>query len=106
MTSLSDAWGRRTGRRPARRRRLTSMAITEERKVNGISVPPAGTWEFDKAHTAFSFVARHMLSKGRGQFTEYEGSIQIGERPEDSKVVVELATASLTTGNDMRDGHL
>jgi polyisoprenoid-binding protein YceI len=69
------------------------MAITEERKVNGISVPPAGKWEFDMAHTAFTFVARHMLSKVRGQFTEYEGSIQIGERPEDSKVVVELANA-------------
>jgi polyisoprenoid-binding protein YceI len=82
------------------------MAITEERTVNGISVPPAGRWEFDKAHTTFSFVARHMLSKVRGTFSDYDGSIEIGERPEDSKVVVELATASVTTGNEMRDGHL
>jgi polyisoprenoid-binding protein YceI len=83
-----------------------SMATTETKTVNGISVPPAGTWEFDKAHTSFAFVARHMLSKVRGNFPDYEGSIEIGERPEDSKIVVELATASVTTGNDMRDGHL
>jgi polyisoprenoid-binding protein YceI len=82
------------------------MATTETKTVNGIGVPPAGTWQFDKAHTSFAFVARHMLSKVRGNFSDYEGSIEIGERPEDSKIVVELATASLTTGNDMRDGHL
>jgi polyisoprenoid-binding protein YceI len=106
MSSLSGTSGGRKGRRPARRRGMASMAITEERVVNGISVPPAGRWEFDRAHTSFSFVARHMLSKVRGNFTDYEGSIEIGERPEDSKIVVELATASVTTGNDMRDGHL
>jgi polyisoprenoid-binding protein YceI len=82
------------------------MAITDERTVNGISVPPAGRWEFDKAHTSFAFVARHMLTKVRGHFGDYDGSIEIGERPEDSKITVELATASLTTGNEMRDGHL
>jgi polyisoprenoid-binding protein YceI len=82
------------------------MATTEAKSVNGISVPPAGRWEFDKAHTAFTFVARHMLSKVRGRFSDYEGTIEIAERPEDSKIVVELATASVTTGNEMRDGHL
>jgi polyisoprenoid-binding protein YceI len=106
MSSLSRSSGGRNGRPPVRRRGKTSMAITEERVVNGISVPPAGKWEFDKAHTAFSFVARHMLSKVRGRFSDYEGSIEIAERPEESKIVVELATASVTTGNDMRDGHL
>jgi polyisoprenoid-binding protein YceI len=82
------------------------MASTETKTVNGISVPPAGRWEFDKAHTTFSFVARHMLSKVRGQFPEYEGSVEIAEKPEDSKVVVSLDSASVTTGNEMRDGHL
>jgi polyisoprenoid-binding protein YceI len=96
MSSLSGSSGDRNGRPPVRRRGKTSMAITEERVVNGISVPPAGKWEFDKAHTSFSFVARHMLSKVRGHFSDYE----------DSKIVVELATASVTTGNDIRDGHL
>src|SRR5215831_4374954 len=105
MGSLSEASRGRGGRTPDETREETSMAITEERTVNGISVPPAGRWEFDKAHTSFAFVARHMLSKVRGTFSDYEGSIEIGERPEDSKIVVELATASVTTGNDMRDGH-
>ncbi len=82
------------------------MATTETKTVNGIGVPPAGKWEFDKAHTTFSFVARHMLTKVRGQFPEYEGSVEIAEKPEDSKIVVELNAAALTTGNEMRDGHL
>ena len=82
------------------------MATTETRTVNGVSIPPAGRWEFDKAHTTFSFVARHMLSKVRGTFPEYEGSVEIAEKPEDSKIVVDLDSASVTTGNEMRDGHL
>jgi len=82
------------------------MATTETKTVNGIGVPPAGKWEFDKAHTTFSFVARHMLTKVRGQFPEYQGSVEIAEKPEDSKIVVELNAAALTTGNEMRDGHL
>jgi polyisoprenoid-binding protein YceI len=98
--------GRRTGRRPIETKGEPSMATTEMKTVNGISVPPAGKWEFDKAHTSFAFVARHMLSRVRGQFPEYEASIEIAERPEDSKIVVELKSASVTTGNDMRDGHL
>src|SRR5439155_24093392 len=82
------------------------MATTETKTVNGISIPPAGRWEFDRAHTAFSFVARHMLSKARGLFPEYDGSVEIAEKPEDSEMLVELNTAAVTTGNEMRDGHL
>ena len=82
------------------------MATTETRTVNGVSIPPAGRWEFDKAHTTFSFVARHMLSKVRGTFPEYEGSVEIAEKPEDSTIVVRSDSASVTTGNELRDGHL
>jgi polyisoprenoid-binding protein YceI len=68
--------------------------------------PPAGTWTFDKAHTTIGFVARHMLTKVRGRFTEYDGKVEIGERPEDSSVEVRIEAASLTTDTQMRDDHL
>ena len=69
-------------------------------------LPTAGTWTFDKAHTRLEFVARHMLSKVRGRFTEFDGTVTIAERPEDSHVEVEMQAASLTTDTSMRDDHL
>jgi polyisoprenoid-binding protein YceI len=82
------------------------MATIEVREVNGITLPPAGKYEFDKAHTAIGFVARHMLTKVRGRFMAFDGSVQIGQRPEDSKVRVDVDLSSVTTGNEKRDDHL
>lgn len=82
------------------------MAAIEQATINGIELPPAGTWEFDKAHTSLEFVARHMLTKVRGRFERFDGSVRIGERPEDSSVRVEIDASSITTGNEQRDGHL
>jgi polyisoprenoid-binding protein YceI len=83
------------------------MASTmDTRAVNGIALPPAGVYAFDKHHTTVGFVARHMLSKVRGRFTEFDGQVTIGERPEDSSVRFEIQAASITTDNEMRDDHL
>jgi polyisoprenoid-binding protein YceI len=76
-------------------------AMSEQTKL-----PPAGTWTFDHAHTTVGFVARHMLSKVRGRFTRFEGTVTIAERPEDSRVEVDIEAASLTTDTEMRDNHL
>ncbi len=80
--------------------------VVAERAVEGIQLPPVGVWEFDKAHTTVEFVARHMLSRVRGRFTEFDGRIVVGERPEDSRVEVAVQTASVRTDQDMRDNHL
>ncbi|MGH2637499.1 MAG: YceI family protein, partial [Actinomycetota bacterium] len=83
------------------------MSQTETRRViDGVELPPAGTWAFDKAHTTIGFVARHMLTKVRGRFNDFEGKVVIGERPEDSSVEVEVDLASVETKTDMRDDHL
>jgi polyisoprenoid-binding protein YceI len=82
------------------------MASETPVTVDRAQLPPAGTWTFDKAHTRIEFVARHMLSKVRGRFTEYDGTVTVAERPEDSHVEVEIQAASLTTDTQMRDDHL
>src|SRR5256885_5673996 len=84
------------------------MAQTEarSREYQGVSIPPAGTYELDEAHTVVGFVARHMLSKVRGQFTEFTGTIEFGESPQDSRVDVEVKTGSITTHMEKRDQHL
>jgi polyisoprenoid-binding protein YceI len=74
--------------------------------MESITLPPAGTYVFDKAHTEIGFVGRHMISKVRGRFTEFDGTIVIGETPQDSRVEVEIDATSITTSQDMRDDHL
>jgi polyisoprenoid-binding protein YceI len=76
------------------------------REVEGLELPVAGTYALDVAHTSVAFVARHMLTKVRGRFTEFSGQIQVAERPEDSSVAVEIATASIQTDTGKRDEHL
>ena len=77
------------------------------RVVDGHSVPEAGTWSVDQAHSTVEFVARHlMVTKVRGRFSDYDAQITIAERPEDSRVDVTIRTASITTGDAARDGHL
>lgn len=76
------------------------------REHEGVSIPPAGTYQIDPAHTSVEFVARHMLSKVRGSFRDFSGQVTVGETPEASAVIVEIDTASVTTGNEQRDAHL
>ena len=76
------------------------------REVDGVTLPVVGTYELDLAHTSVELVARHMLTKVRGRFTEFSGSIEVAERPEDSTVAVEIKTASIQTDTGKRDEHL
>ena len=84
----------------------TKEPVTQGRGYDGVSIPPAGTYELDVAHTVVGFVARHMLSKVRGQFTEFTGTLEVGESPEDSRVDVEIKAGSITTHTEKRDEHL
>jgi polyisoprenoid-binding protein YceI len=65
-------------------------------------------WDFDPAHTTIGFSAKHMMvTTVRGKFTKYSGELDLNEQhPEQSKVSVTIETASLTTGQEQRDGHL
>lgn len=66
-----------------------------------------GTWVFDKAHTRIEFVAKHlMVTKVRGQFESYDGTVEVGENLADSKIEVTFDTASITTGAVDRDNHI
>src|SRR5207248_9545569 len=84
---------------------MTQTAV-RGREYGGVSIPPAGTYELDPTHTVVGFVARHMLSKVRGQFTEFTGTIEVGDSPQDSHLDVEVQTWSITTHTEKRDQHL
>jgi polyisoprenoid-binding protein YceI len=86
-----------------RRRAFMAVAV---REIDDVSLPPAGKYELDVTHTQVEFVARHMLTKMRGRFVEFEGTIVVGEGPEDSSVEVEIKTDSVQTNQEQRDEHL
>src|SRR3954468_7512791 len=101
-------------RGPRRPRKGAAPVSTQEmaqsadqgRKYRGVSIPPVGTYELDPTHTVVGFVTRHMLSKVRGQFTEFTGTIEVGDSPEESRVDVEVKTGSITTHTEKLDQHL
>ena len=77
------------------------------REWQGTDVPAPGTYVLDPSHTTVGFVARHlMVTKVRGRFEEFEGSITVGDDPLASSAQAAISTASLTTGSPDRDGHV
>ncbi|MGI9033761.1 MAG: YceI family protein [Acidimicrobiales bacterium] len=70
-------------------------------------VPDPGTYEIDPAHSNVGFVARHlMVSKVRGRFTSFSGTITVADPPERSSVEVTIDAASIDTSDLKRDEHL
>ena len=68
---------------------------------------PAGTWTVDASHSELGFVARHlMVTKVRGQFKEFEGTVKVGDSLTDSQVSAVAQLASVDTGSADRDAHL
>ena len=83
------------------------MAPTFTRDYQGVQIPEPGIYTLDKGHTTIEFEGRHlMITKVRGRFTDFDGTIVIGEAPEDSSVEVTIDTASVDTSDEKRDGHL
>ena len=67
----------------------------------------AGTWDIDPTHTDISFTVRHMMvSKVRGHFETFEGTVTTGADPLDSRVEVSIQLASINTNNTDRDNHI
>jgi polyisoprenoid-binding protein YceI len=66
------------------------------------------TWQIDPAHTTIEFAVKHMMfTTVRGRFKDFTGTVEADEQnPDQSKVNVEIRTASLDTGVADRDAHL
>jgi len=66
----------------------------------------AGTWNVDLSHSEAGFSVRHLMSKVRGSFTDFSGTITTAENILDSLVEVTIKSSSITTHNEQRDAHL
>jgi polyisoprenoid-binding protein YceI len=84
-----------------------STATPITRTVDGVELPVPGTYTLDTSHSSVNFVVKHlMVSKTRGTFTGFTGTVVIGEDPADSSVEVTVDVASVHTRDEKRDGHL
>jgi len=71
------------------------------------NLPAAGTWVFDTSHSSVEFVARHMMiSKVRGGFGAFSGTVTVADPIEASSVEVVIEAASITSGDENRDAHV
>jgi polyisoprenoid-binding protein YceI len=66
------------------------------------------SWQIDNSHTHIQFTVRHMmLSKVRGAFEKFSGSVNLDEtNPANTSVEFQIETASVNTRDPQRDGHL
>ena len=87
--------------------RRTVFAAFLAAVVAATTAGAAETYTFDKAHSDVGFQIRHLVSKVRGRFTEYDGTIVVDKaRPESSSVELTIKAASIDTGNAKRDEDL
>src|SRR3954452_6077362 len=66
-----------------------------------------GTWQIDPAHSDVSFSVRHMMvSKVKGRFGAFSGTVVTAENPLESTVEADIELASIDTNNAQRDEHI
>jgi polyisoprenoid-binding protein YceI len=88
---------------------LAGLALTSAKAP--AAAPPAAaatTWEIDPVHSAVLFRCKHLnTSWAYGRFNDVQGTITLdAEKPEASKVAVQVKTDSVDTNSKQRDDHL
>ena len=65
------------------------------------------TFTIDKAHSEATFQVRHLVTRVRGRFTDFEGRVAFDETdPTQSSVTFTIQAASVDTNQPDRDAHL
>jgi polyisoprenoid-binding protein YceI len=65
------------------------------------------TWQIDQDHSEVSFRIRHLVSRVRGRFNRFEGTIVADpQNLAGGSVRVSIQTASIDTDQERRDTHL
>jgi polyisoprenoid-binding protein YceI len=86
---------------------MSPETAVSSRNVSGVEYPAVGTYAIDASHTEVGFAVRHMaVSKVRGRFSTFEGTIEIAEQPADSKASLSIEAGTVDTGDETRDAHL
>jgi polyisoprenoid-binding protein YceI len=75
--------------------------------ISTATATPVRTFTIDKTHSEVAFQVRHLVTRVRGRFTDFSGTVQFDEaRPEQSSIDFSINAASIDTGTADRDTHL
>ncbi|EPR77438.1 Protein yceI precursor [Leifsonia rubra CMS 76R] len=67
----------------------------------------AGTWQIDPTHSTVTFTVKHlMISKVRGSFDDFSGTIVTSQTPTENSVTATIDMATINTNQADRDNHL
>ena len=71
------------------------------------TVVPAGTWTVDPAHSKAGFAVKHMgIATVRGEFSEFEGTLEVGGDLAAARAFGTVKVQSVNTSEPQRDEHL
>jgi polyisoprenoid-binding protein YceI len=67
---------------------------------------PTGTWKVDPVHSSVEFQVKHLgIATVKGQFTEFEGTLEVGEDGA-ARANGTVEVSSVNTREPQRDAHL
>jgi polyisoprenoid-binding protein YceI len=71
------------------------------------TIAPTGTWTVDQTHSRVGFAVKHLgIATVRGTFSEFEGTLEIGDDLTSARAYGKVNTASVNTNEPGRDDHL
>jgi polyisoprenoid-binding protein YceI len=81
--------------------------MSNSASIAAASVIPAGTWIVDRAHSRVGFSVRHLgISTVRGEFREFEGTLEIGDDLSTARAYGRVQVASVDTNEPARDDDI
>jgi polyisoprenoid-binding protein YceI len=82
-----------------------SMSATSTVPATATTPLPTGTWKVDPVHSSVEFQVKHLgIATVKGQFAEFEGTLEVGADGARASGSVEVA--SVDTREPQRDAHL
>ncbi len=87
--------------------RLATAVALSALALAASATQAAQSYSIDKGHSEVSFQIRHLVTKVRGNFGDYSGTIVMDPaKAENSSVEFVIKATSINTANEKRDGHL
>lgn len=72
-----------------------------------IATRAATPYAIDKVHSEVTFQVRHLLTRVRGRFSDFSGTVHLDpDEPTNGSVSLTIDASSIDTGNADRDQHL
>jgi polyisoprenoid-binding protein YceI len=87
--------------------RRTLTAATALLFIPALALAAVEKFSVDPVHSQVSFTIRHLVSKVTGHFNQFEGDVMLDPAdPSTMSITGKIMTASISTNNERRDGHL